>query len=349
MRPGLGIGGPDSRSRPVSERALDLDGYFGLHPALGPLLPYFKDDQLAIVHAVGSQDRTRSHFEAMNTMERGLDSQSGGTASGWLARHLMAMPPRTGSPMRAVALGSIMPDSLRGGTGAIAIQSLDEFRLEANGRSPEVVERALAELYRTGSDPMTAAGRDTLKVLDAMRKLSPGSYRSEGAPYPNSDLGAGLRQVAMLIKADLGLEVAALDKGGWDTHVAQGTTSGWLASLLEDVASSLHAFASDIGPTMKRVTVVVQTEFGRRAYENSALGTDHGRASCLFVLGGGTRGGRVYGDWPGLADEKLEEGDLRVTTDYRQILAEVLEKRLHNAATERVFPGLSAQPLGIVA
>ncbi|HRF60750.1 MAG TPA: DUF1501 domain-containing protein [Fimbriimonadaceae bacterium] len=349
LRPGLGIGGPDSRSRPVSERALDLDGYFGLHPALGPLLPYFKDDQLAIVHAVGSQDRTRSHFEAMNTMERGLDSQSGGTASGWLARHLMAMPPRTGSPMRAVALGSIMPDSLRGGTGAIAIQSLDEFRLEANGRSPEVVERALAELYRTGSDPMTAAGRDTLKVLDAMRKLSPGSYRSEGAPYPNSDLGAGLRQVAMLIKADLGLEVAALDKGGWDTHVAQGTTSGWLASLLEDVASSLHAFASDIGPTMKRVTVVVQTEFGRRAYENSALGTDHGRASCLFVLGGGTRGGRVYGDWPGLADEKLEEGDLRVTTDYRQILAEVLEKRLHNAATERVFPGLSAQPLGIVA
>lgn len=251
--------------------------------------------------------------------------------------------------MRAIALGSIMPDSLRGGTGAVAIQSLDEFQLEVNGRSPEAVERTLAELYRVGDDPMTAAGRDTLKVLDAMRRLNPSSYRSDGAPYPNSDLGSGLRQVAMLIKADLGLEVAALDKGGWDTHVTQGTTTGWLASLLDDVAKSLHAFASDLGSTMKRVTVVVQTEFGRRAYENSALGTDHGRASCLFVLGGGTRGGKVYGDWPGLADDRLEDGDLRVTTDYRQVLAEVLDRRLRNPALDRVFPGFAGRPLGIVA
>lgn len=349
LRPGLGIAGPDNRARVVSERALDLDGFFGLHPALAPLLPYFEDEELAIVHAVGSQDRTRSHFEAMNTMERGLASQSGGTASGWLARHLVSMPARTGSPMRAIALGSIMPDSLRGGTGAVAIQSLDEFQLEVNGRSPEAVERTLAELYRVGDDPMTAAGRDTLKVLDAMRRLNPSSYRSDGAPYPNSDLGSGLRQVAMLIKADLGLEVAALDKGGWDTHVTQGTTTGWLASLLDDVAKSLHAFASDLGSTMKRVTVVVQTEFGRRAYENSALGTDHGRASCLFVLGGGTRGGKVYGDWPGLADDRLEDGDLRVTTDYRQVLAEVLDRRLRNPALDRVFPGFAGRPLGIVA
>ena len=174
-----------------------------------------------------------------------------------------------------------------------------------------------------------------------------GPPSANGMPGIHHVISRTLKDLVCRYKTMKGFQVKR--KGGWDTHVAQGTTSGWLASLLEDVASSLHAFASDIGPTMKRVTVVVQTEFGRRAYENSALGTDHGRASCLFVLGGGTRGGRVYGDWPGLADEKLEEGDLRVTTDYRQILAEVLEKRLHNAATERVFPGLSAQPLGIVA
>lgn len=343
IRPSLGLAKPNDLASPSVDRALDLDGFFGLHPALDTLLPLFRDGKLGIVHAVGSNDETRSHFEAMNAMERGLPEQREGDASGWLARHLTTVPRGDASPLRAVAFGSTMPDSLRGATGAIALQSLEEFRITSRDDQRSAwLESSLRKAYAKGDDEMTRAGRSTLSVLDTLNRFDPRAYRPSGAAsYPDTELGNALRQVAFLIKAGLGLEVACLDKGGWDTHVAQGRGQGWLASLLDDLGRSMSAFHSDLGARMRHVTVVVQTEFGRRAYENTGLGTDHGHGSVMFLLGGGTVGGKVHGRWPGLeADALAGTGDLAVTTDYRNVLAEVLTKRLGNPRVEEVFPGL---------
>lgn len=341
-----------ARNRPslgfAKSEVRDLDGFFGLNPALDPLLPSYKDGEFAIVQAIGSFDQTRSHFEAMNAMERGLPRQTEGAASGWLARHLAACPVTQASPLRAVAFGSVMPDSLRGATDAISMQSLDEFRIAAEDEA--TLRKHLGGLYAEHKDAMAEAGRETLEVLDSLQRLDPRSYKpANGAKYPESDLGRGLRQVAFLVRAGVGLEVAALDKGGWDTHVAQGKTAGWLTLLLTDLSQSLAAFLQDLGPEMKRVTLVVQTEFGRRVGENAALGTDHGRASVMFLAGGGVRGGKVYGEWPGLAVAQQEgPGDLRVTTDYRNVLAEVLQRRTAKTDLGAVFPGLSPKMPGIV-
>lgn len=325
------------------ERVLDLDGFFGFHPALAPALPLFRDGKLAIVHAAGSGDQTRSHFEAMNTMERGLAAGSQGSASGWLARYLAISEPAQPSPLRAVAFGGTMPDSLRGGTSAIAVDTLDDFRLDCE-HEPEM-RAALRDLYGSGKDAMAQAGAETLQVLETLNRLDPKHYRpSHGATYPDSDLGRALMQVGLLIRAEIGLEIAVLDKGGWDTHVAQGNLLG---PILQDLGAALAAFDQDLGTEMNGVTVVVQTEFGRRLKENSGLGTDHGRASVMFAMGGGVRGGRVIANWPGLEETQLEPpGDLRMTTDYRRVLAEVLDHR-YGAASGRVFEGMSPAPVGL--
>jgi uncharacterized protein (DUF1501 family) len=322
MRPTLRLLNPKSGA--PTDRVLDLDGFFGFNPALADLLPIYRDGKLAIVHAAGSGDQTRSHFEAMNTMERGLAAGSAGDASGWLARHLAATEPAKKSPLRAVAFGGTMPDSLRGATSAIAINGLEEFRLVADEQAQTM--EALREMYSPGKDAMSLAGAETLEVLDTLNRLDPKDYKpANGAAYPKSDLGRALEQVALLIRAEVGLEVAVLDKGGWDTHVAQGVSTGLLSGNLQDLGSSLAAFHRDLGTEMSRVTVVVQTEFGRRLQENSGLGTDHGRASVMFLLGGGVKGGKVFARWPGLEDHQLEPpGDLRVTTDYREVLSQVL-------------------------
>ena len=346
-RPSLRLRSPKESTGDA--KTLDLDGFFGLHPSLSSLYPLYKEGQMAVVQAVGSADQTRSHFEAMSAMERGLARLGPGaaTANGWLARYLNHTASEDDSPLRAVAIGDLMPDSLRGGMSAMALPDLGAYQLRGG---PGFRDR-LAKAYAAGGDVIADAGRETLRVLDTLNRLDYKSYRpTSPASYPTSDLGNALKQVAFLLKADVGLEVAFLDKGGWDTHVAQGSTSGWLASLLDDVGDSIAAFTSDIGARMKRTTVVVMTEFGRRVYENSGLGTDHGRASCMFVLGGSTQGGKVYGAWPTLADEALEgTGDLRVTTDYRDVLGEVLRKRMGLADLGPVFPGLSAKPLGLIA
>ncbi len=343
-RPTLRLLRPNEGNK--SDRVLDLDGFFGFNPALGDLLPLFQSGQLAIVHAAGSGDQTRSHFEAMNTMERGLAAGTAGPASGWLARHLEVTVPARESPLRAVAFGGTMPDSLRGATNAIAMNGLEDFRL--NGDDEAEMRAALGELYGDGKDAMSLAGHETLQVLETLNRLDPKSYKpSNGAAYPKSDLGLALEQVALLIRADVGLEVAVLDKGGWDTHVAQGVATGLLSGNLQDLGSSLAAFSRDLGGEMSRVTVVVQTEFGRRLHENSGLGTDHGRASVMFVLGGGVKGGKVYAQWPGLEDAQLEPpGDLRVTTDYRQVIGNVLD---HSFGTDpaKVFSNFAPSSLGL--
>ena len=368
LRPTLALARPNDRAAETRARALDLDGFFGLHPALAPLLPLYHDGHLGIVHAVGSGDQTRSHFEAAATMERGIASDTG-AASGWLARHLASTADPNDSPLRAVAVTDTMPDSLRGATSAVALTSLADYKLEAGqekgeggkekggGASSENRSDAIAQTLRgmyaesaataASKDILQSAGRETLDALDAIRRLDPAHYRpAAGAVYPQNELGQGLRQAACLLKGNIGLEVACLDMGGWDTHVAQGRDAGWQPTRLGDLGRALAAFMADLGPDAGRVTTVVMTEFGRRAAENSGLGTDHGRASCMFVMGGGIHGGMVHGAWPGLAEAQLEnagggQGDLRVTTDYRDILAEIVALRLKNPRLSEVFPGFT--------
>jgi uncharacterized protein (DUF1501 family) len=235
------------------------------------------------------------------------------------------MTERESAALRAVAIGSVLPESLTG-SSALALESLDRLRLESDD---EGALRELRELYRQDASAVGASGDRLFRALDRLKSLNNGNYRpASGAEYPTSDLAEGLRQVAMLIKSGVGIEVAALDRGNWDTHVAQGSTDGWFAGNVADVAQSLAAFATDLGDHRKHVTVVVQTEFGRRLHENVALGTDHGRGSIMMVLGAAGPV-RVRGDWPGLREQDLDEvGDLRVANDYRLVLAEVLRDRL---------------------
>jgi uncharacterized protein (DUF1501 family) len=242
-----------------------------------------------------------------------------------------------------------MPDALRGATNALALDSLNDFRLDTPTEEQEQVRSALADLYSTGKDPLTLAGRETLQVLGQLARLNPASYvPAAGATYPDSDLGRALKQVAFLIKANIGLEIACLDKGGWDTHYGQNL-AGLLTGLQDDLAKCIAAFTSDLGQELSRVTVVVQTEFGRRLRENQSLGTDHGRGSVMFLAGGGVKGGKVYGKWPGLEDHQLDpEGDLRVTTDYRAVLSEVLQNRMHTPNVGEVFNQFASTPVGIV-
>lgn len=347
LRPTLGLKAPNDKTSSSIDRTLDLDGFFGLNPALAPLLPPFREGRLSVVHAVGSNDLTRSHFEAMSAMERGVATAKASASSGWLARYLNATAAEPLSPLRAVALSSTMPDSLRGATHAIQLESLDDFRLSSGDRKwVESFQKGLGELYEGGSDAVREAGRQTLEVLDSLSKIDLDSYPSErGVAYPDSELGRGLRQVAVMIKTGLGLEVACLDRGGWDTHFGQGRSEGLLTGLLDDLARSLAAFAADIRAFRERVTVVVQTEFGRRAYENVTLGTDHGRGSVMMLLGPTVAGGKVAGEWPGMRKDQLEEpGDLRVTTDYRQILSEALAWHSGSDSSLEVFPSFSARP-----
>jgi uncharacterized protein (DUF1501 family) len=359
LRPSLALARPNDRTATRGARALDLNGFFGLHPALAPLLPLYQAGHMAVVHAIGSGDQTRSHFEAMATMERGLAADSG-TSSGWLARHLNATAAEGDSPLRAVAVTDTMPESLRGATAATALTDLADYRLGSAPAPPptgadnrihhahaasrtDAIAETLRGLYGSadaGPEALRAAGRETLAALEAVKRLDPTHYRpASGATYPNTPLGNGFRQAACMIKGHVGLEVACLDAGGWDTHVAQGRDAGWQPLRLAELGQALGAFATDLGGEMQHVTTVVMTEFGRRAYENTGLGTDHGRAGCWLLLGGGVQGGKVYADWPGLAEGQLDgPGDLRVTTDYRDILAEIVARRLRNPHLEGVFP-----------
>ena len=340
------------RARPTlavpREKVLKLDGLFGFNPDLAALLPLFKDGELGIVHAAGSGDHTRSHFEAMSAIERGARDDTDAEDGGWLARHLLASSER-GGPMRAVAFDSTMPQSLSGATQAVAIESLADYRLNVAEEKRDDTERALEALYAGHDDVFAEAGRNTLAALRALRDYDPEKSKPEnGADYPKSSLGVALAQVAYLVRKDLGLEVATVDasgRGSWDTHVAQGP---WLTGLLNDLGKSLAAFRKDLGKEVSRVTVVALTEFGRRVAENSGYGTDHGRGSVMLAMGGGVNGGRVYGEWPGLEDDQLEgPGDLRVTTDYRNVLSEMLQNRLGSTTTTQVFPGLAEKPVGL--
>ncbi|HET7011941.1 MAG TPA: DUF1501 domain-containing protein [Anaerolineales bacterium] len=347
-RPTLAVPRPDDRRVAAGLRAVDLDGFFGWHPALRPLLPAWDAGHLAVIHACGGPDESRSHFQAMELMERGL-ADVRGPASGWIARHLASLDTGNSSPLRAVGLGEMIPHSLRGAVPVTALRSIADFHLGGDLTAAQRMQLTLATLYE-GEGEVQALGRETLHILNALADLDPAAYApQDGAAYPETNYGFGLRQIAGLIKADVGLEAAALDLGGWDTHFAQGSSEGLMASLLAELAQGLAAFHADLANSMDNVILVVMTEFGRRAYENASLGTDHGHAGVMFVLGGNVEGGRVHAEWPGLEPEQLfAPGDLAVTIDYRDVLAEICLRRLNNPSIDEIFPNHTPTLRGLV-
>jgi uncharacterized protein (DUF1501 family) len=333
LRPSLGVPRPDDVGTRKEDRALDLDGFFGFHPSLRSLLDPWSSGQLAIIHACGAPDESRSHFKAMELMERGVEDARG-PASGWIGRHLATLNTGNSSPLRAVGMGTRPQRSLSGSVPVSALRSIADFHLGGDARALQQMRAALSTVYNDD-----VLGQDTLSIMDTLQQLDPDKYRSSSTDYPESEFGLALKQTAMLIKAGVGLEVSAIDVGGWDTHFAQGSVTGLMPNLMKDLADGIAAFHADMQVHMKNLTVVTMSEFGRRASENGSLGTDHGHGSMMMVMGGSVNGGKIHGEWPGLEDGQLiGPGDLAVTTDYRAVLSEVLVKRLNNPATQDIFP-----------
>ncbi len=346
LRPTLAVPRPGSGE----DAAIDLDGRFGLHPALEPLAPYWKDNSLAILHAAGSPDSTRSHFDAQDYMESGTPGDKG-TRDGWLNRYLGRTETDDPSPLRAVSVGDKLARTLAGDASAVALQRVRDFRLA--GGSPRVAQafEALygAETRTTVETQIADSGDNTFEALRLLERVRSQRYRpANGARYPRGRFGAKLEQVAQLIKADIGLQVAFADSGGWDTHANQAPQ---LRVLLDDLAQSLSAFAADLGSRMQDVVVLTMSEFGRTARENGNRGSDHGHATAMMALGGGIQGGQVLGEWPGLAAENLyEQRDLALTTDFRDICSEILLRHLAAPSVEPIFPGRKkTDPLGLFA
>ncbi len=340
MRPTIAI--PEPR-RGGNEVAIDLDGFFGLHPSLQPLQPLFQKGHLAVVQAVGSPDPTRSHFDAQDFMESGTPGLKS-TDNGWLNRALQAMPEEKASPFRAVAFGPYLPRTLQGSAPAVAIADLKQFKM--NGPQ-QTVEGGFEAMYaQTVDQALRGVGAETFEAIDQLKKINPDAYQPEnGAQYPKGRFGQSLMEIAELFKADVGLEVAFLDSGGWDHHVNEGGVQGQLSNVLRDLGQGIAAFHQDMGDRMDDVVFVSMSEFGRTARENGNRGTDHGHANCMFLMGGAVKGGKVYTRWPGMSESQLYQGrDLAVTTDYRSVLGEVISRHLGNHDLIAVFPGYANDP-----
>ena len=340
MRPSIAI---------PQKEVLDLDGFFGLHPAMSSLQPLFKQGHLAIVHATGSPDPTRSHFDAQDFMESGTPGVKS-TQDGWLNRALQAEDLRrkqAHTAFRAVALGSDVPRTLAGPVPALAISNVQDFVVGGRGPKPAPVSSAFESMYDQSSDTVLhSAGDSTFEAIKMLRATDPAHYQPDpSAQYPSSPFAKNLMQIAQLLKANLGVEAAFTDIGGWDTHQNQGSVNGQLADRLRDFSDSIAAFWRDLGVGAESVTLVTMSEFGRTAHQNGTGGTDHGHANAMFVLGGTVKGGKVYGKWPGLADHQLNEGrDLTITSDYRQVLGEVVAKTLGANNLQTTFPGARITP-----
>jgi uncharacterized protein (DUF1501 family) len=337
LRPSIAIPRPDN----TADSAIDLNGFFGLHPSLKPLKSIYDSGHMAIVHAVGSPDPTRSHFDAQDYMESGTPGLKA-TSDGWLNR---AIPDLKGStlqksPVRAVSMSADLPRALRGHNDAVAINNLNDFQV----RDPRGATSFESMYASTMDKVLNGTGRETFDAVKLMQSIQKQTYTpANGSKYPGGRLGQSMQQIARLIKADVGLEVAFTDVGGWDTHVnevAQKPSQGQLANLLNDFGQSIAAFYQDLGDRMADVTVVTMSEFGRTARENGNRGTDHGHANVMFAIGGDINGGKVHGEWPGLAEEQLYENrDLNLTTDFRDVLGELVTRHLGNRQIVNVFPG----------
>jgi len=341
LRPSIFVPRPTVAA--AGDCAIDLDGFFGLHPSLAPLKPLWDSKQLAIVHAAGSPDPTRSHFDAQDYMESGTPGLKA-TSDGWLNR---ALPPVTGkaSPVRAVSLGANLPRTLKGLNNAVAVESLNNFAVKDSAAS-----KVLESMYGASHDTILGGtGRETFDAVSILQSIEKTPYRpAESAHYPAGKFSDSMKQIAQLIKADVGVEVAFADIGGWDHHVNEmgpKPSVGQLANRLTEFGASLAAFCQDLGDRMEDVVVVTMSEFGRTAKENGNRGTDHGHANVMFAMGGAVQGGKVYGKWPGLAAEQLyEQRDLAITTDFRDVLSEAVSRHLGNPSLKPVFPNYAASP-----
>tara|TARA_A100001037_G_scaffold66989_2_gene59395 strand:+ start:5169 stop:6455 length:1287 start_codon:yes stop_codon:yes gene_type:complete len=324
-----------------TDSVLDLDNGFGFHPSLMPLMDYWKEGSLAVVHGMGSPNKTRSHFDAQDFMESGTPGDKG-TSSGWLNRAVGLMGHESPTPFQSVALTPSLPKSFYGEESALAISDLDNFGLPSYINIGNIVGNTFESLYEdTTKEILKDTADATFEAVDLLEKIRQKDYvATSKVSYPNSKLGNSLRQIAQLIKADVGLEAAFAEQGGWDTHVQQGTAQGSFADNLKDLSDSISAFWEDLGPYQDSVNLMTMTEFGRTVKENGTGGTDHGRGSCLFVLGQDVDGQKVHGHVPDLAQENLEDGrDLPVTTDFRAIFSEVSGSTFGIRNDEELFPG----------
>ena len=335
------------RARPriatAKKDALPLDKLFGLHPLLAPLKPIYDEGQLAILHAAGSEDDTHSHFDAQDLMEHG----GGLTAGGWLGRFLRYRKregeAEAGGPLSAIALGHKFPECLRGAPSVTVMESLDDFSL---GARTGAMTTELARLYALQPDALANAGRDTLSALARIESMRTSVYSpANGAQYGTDSFSQGLKQTAQLIKARVGMEAVSIDLDGWDSHFAQSTV---VEPLMRQLAQGLAAFRVDLGKAIENTTTIVMTEFGRRVQENSSFGTDHGSGGAMFAMGGGIRGGRMLGAWPGLtADLLTGPGDLPVAYNYRNLIAPVLTRFGAGDQLKSIFPDFDLQMLDL--
>src|SRR5678815_616226 len=341
LRPQIALPSP---LRGGGETTLDLDGYFGLHPALSSLKPIYDAGHLAMVQAVGSPDNTRSHFDAQDYMESGAPGNKG-VSDGWLNRYMQGDPrPKGSAPFRAIAMSTNMPRSLLGPAPALAMTKIQDFDV----RSGQGRKSDSSDIYSAFQSMWHNETFDAIKML---KDANPTRFQPEnGAVYPNQPFSQSLMQIAQIIKADVGLEVAFADLSGWDTHANQGAVAGQLSQRLREFGDGIAALYRDLGDRMRNVVIVTMTEFGRSIKQNGSGGTDHGHASALFMAGGPVKGGKVYGKWPGLAPDKLFEGrDLALTTDFRDVFAEILMKHMGTADVSKVFPGYTPrQSLGLL-
>jgi uncharacterized protein (DUF1501 family) len=338
MRPSINI---------PQKSVIDLNGFFGLHPSLASFQPLWQQGHLAIVHAAGSPDTTRSHFDAQDFMETGTPGVKA-TEDGWLNRTLHDLPAAAQpSPFRAIALGPSLPRILSGNDPAVAMNNINDFSVGGiKNTKPSPAASAFEAMYDHSSDSVLhGTGEETFDAVKMLKSADPGKYTpASNANYPKGRFGDSLRQLAQLVKANLGVQVAFADIGGWDHHVNEGAAEGQLANVLGDFSQSIAAFWNDLGDLGEDTVVVTMSEFGRTARENGNRGTDHGHANVMFVLGGPVKGGKVYGRWPGLDQSQLYEGrDLALTTDFRQVIGEAVTQHLGNKNLAEVFPGYENQ------
>lgn len=338
LRPSIAIARPKVGD---ATTAIDLDGFFGLHPSLSPFKSLFDSGQLAIIHAVGSPDSTRSHFDAQDYMEAGTPGVKS-TTDGWVNRYLQAKVEQNASPFRAVAMGANMPRTMQGKAAAIAMTNINDFAIRAGGGDMgQAVQGGFEAMYaQTVNDALRGTGKETFDAVKMLKRVNPAQYKPEpGVIYPRGQFGDRLRQIAQLIKSDIGLEVAFTDVGGWDTHANE---TPQLANRLTEFSQGIAALYADLKDRADEVIILTMTEFGRTAKENGNRGTDHGHASVMFALGGAVKGGKVYGKWPGLKTNQLNEGrDLALTTDFRDVFAELAKNHLGATNLNTIFPGYS--------
>lgn len=330
---------------------IDLDGKFGLHPAMKAFYPFFTERRLAIVHGIGSPNNTRSHFDAQDYMESGTPFTKG-TSSGWLNR-AVGLLGHDGTPFRAVSFTSSMPRSFYGDNPSVAINNLSDFAIQAKGNRvvANMAAKSFEELYdQTASGLLKETGKESFDAVKMLQKTDVRNYKpANNANYPNSPLGVSLKQIAQLIKMDVGLEVAFAESAGWDTHFNQGAENGVFARNVADLSNSIVAFWNDLAAYQDEVTIMTMTEFGRTVRQNGTGGTDHGRASCNFILGNDVAGGIIHGNIQPLAVENLEDGrDLPVTTDFRSVFSEVADTHLLINKDAVLFPGWTGNKIGVM-